>query len=80
MKELLIVTLCVVVVFAICLGLATLAGYFIGQASCSDFANQNPQFQFKYTIWNGCLVKLPNGVWLSATKMNWVNGELKIEK
>lgn len=77
--DLVVVFVIISVIVAVTFGCGVFATYISGDTTCSEFASQNPQYQFKYTFWNGCLVRTPNGVWLSASKMNWVNGEIKIE-
>jgi hypothetical protein len=68
----------VLVVFALFIAGFVGAIVFVQQTTCTEFARVNSGLEFQYLFWNGCLVRLPNGVWLSTDRMNWVNGQLQI--
>lgn len=73
------ISVAALILILVCIvGSGLIMSYVTGSAACADFAARNTQYEFQYSFWNGCLVKL-DGTWLSATKMNWVDGELQIK-
>lgn len=78
LRDSIIFIVAVVLVFALIIGVAVVVTYVTGKAACDDFAARNPEYEFQYSFWNGCMVKLPNGMWLSAKNINWINGKIQI--
>lgn len=35
-----------------------------GQISCDSLASLNPEMQIRWTFWNGCILRTPEGLWL----------------
>ena len=43
---------------------------------CNTWADANPQLEIKYDWRVGCMVRTPSGIWLDASNVNYVNGEI----
>ena len=83
MSELRLITLFIVLsVIVVACVVASVVGitYVMGKAACDDFAKINSDYHFQYTFWNGCLVEVSDGTWISATKMMYVNGKIQLQK
>ena len=47
--------------------------------ACNDFSQLNPEYEFRFSFWNGCLVKAPNGRWVDVDAFPYIQGQLTIE-
>ncbi len=50
----------------------------VDQKSCAVYADINTDYQFHWSFWTGCLVKLPDDYWISTDRVQFINGKLQI--
>lgn len=80
LKDLLKASIVIGLIVVVMISVVVLISYFSLKAGCSEYANINPEMEFKFAFWNGCLVKLPDGMWMSAKYLRWVNGKIQIDQ
>ena len=68
MSALLIALLIIAVIVAMTAGI----GAIFERQRCSSLSALESDYEFRYGLWTGCLVKTPNGFWVSVDEAGYL--------
>jgi hypothetical protein len=60
-------------------GLFGLIGYFEYRA-CETLAMVNPERNFEWQFWSGCMIEMPDGTYWPRSQVDYVNNEVKVRE
>lgn len=69
-----------VVVFVLMLGCISGWSMIFETNYCKTMTSLNSDFEFRWELWGGCLVKTPSGYWIHASEYKYLEGNIQENK
>lgn len=44
---------------------------------CKTMQSLQPEFEFQWVLWGGCLVQTPSGYWINAKEYKYLEGDVR---
>lgn len=69
--------LVVVLIFSLIIGMTAGFSIVFEQNYCKTMQSLHTDFDFRWELWGGCLVKTPSGYWINASDYQYFEGDVR---
>lgn len=76
-KAVLVAVVIVIVVVVALFGTTSTISIVFEKNKCRTMTELHTDFEFKWVLWGGCMVKTPSGYWINSSEYQYLEGDVR---